>query len=572
MIRFCSAAVAAASVMLASAVGAHSAPTDADAVRACLPILTAADFDNIRGGLNRNYCLANDIDLAGIANFRPIGTAEQPFTGRLTGKGFVIRNLKIDTTLAKAGLFGVIAGTGSVSALRLANVDIVARASRASAGAVAGLLTGEGVVQSANVTGSVRCPRRECYVGGLAGEMTEGTVVRLSSSAARVLGGDGAVAGGLVGQTAGRIANSYATGRVSAGHVTSVGGLVGWQANSNSIITRSFATGPVTAREASWVGGLIGFHAGNVRKSYATGRVYAGPPRDTDVSIVGALIGLRGGRLDQSFAVGHVGGAAGSALGGLVGANIQPDLQVKQAFWDIQTTGQATSPKGAGRTTAQLQATLRVGFRTPWGISQQYSYPYLEMSAEGVFASTLASLVVANRVFAFVPLPQLEPTEYTTPPLHADAASLAAAYTMIARSIGDTRNVGELKDVKIDTYFWNDGTQAATWTGPVTGHAALGSFTAIANSSPISDANVIGVLKSRRLALIRGTHSSGITHWMLATLFTTDEAGSPTGLVANDPWTGQQVRIDLATKRVIVPGHFPLSDFTVDGYQPVTLN
>ena len=38
---------------------------------------------------------------------------------------------------------------------------------------------------------------------------------------------------------------------------------------------------------------------------------------------------------------------------------------------------------------------------------------------------------------------------------------------------------------------------------------------------------------------------------------------------ANDPWTGVQVRIDLASKQVVAPAGFPLAGFTVDGYRVV---
>ena len=44
-----------------------------------------------------------------------------------------------------------------------------------------------------------------------------------------------------------------------------------------------------------------------------------------------------------------------------------------------------------------------------------------------------------------------------------------------------------------------------------------------------------------------------------------------TEIVANDPWTGQQVRINRSTKAVVAPAGFPLAQFKVDGFQVVTL-
>jgi hypothetical protein len=43
-------------------------------------------------------------------------------------------------------------------------------------------------------------------------------------------------------------------------------------------------------------------------------------------------------------------------------------------------------------------------------------------------------------------------------------------------------------------------------------------------------------------------------------------------VLANDPWTGTQVEINPATKKVVTPANFPLKNFTVDGYQPVIVN
>jgi len=43
-------------------------------------------------------------------------------------------------------------------------------------------------------------------------------------------------------------------------------------------------------------------------------------------------------------------------------------------------------------------------------------------------------------------------------------------------------------------------------------------------------------------------------------------------VVAHDPWSGRQVMIDPATKKVFSPASFPLAKFRVNGYRQVTLN
>jgi hypothetical protein len=158
----------------------------------------------------------------------------------------------------------------------------------------------------------------------------------------------------------------------------------------------------------------------------------------------------------------------------------------------------------------------------------------------------------------------------------ADAASLAVAYTTLGRAIGVTDNVAALNNVSVDTYFWKDATQQAVWRGPITTHATRGTFTGIAAATPLDDANVVGPLRAQQVVLIRGrfqaTGGGFGTHWMLATSFITDSGNNITGVVANDPWTGLQVEIDPSTKRVISPANFPLTKFTVNGFQTVTLN
>jgi hypothetical protein len=103
----------------------------------------------------------------------------------------------------------------------------------------------------------------------------------------------------------------------------------------------------------------------------------------------------------------------------------------------------------------------------------------------------------------------------------------------------------------------------------------LGPLTDIAATTHLTTANVIGEMNVHRLVILRGTFSKGngatATHWVLATLYTKVD-GSVRTVVANDPWTGTQVEIDPVTKKVVTPANFPLKNFTVDGYQPVTVN
>ncbi|MGB7259002.1 MAG: hypothetical protein WBD48_13070, partial [Pseudolabrys sp.] len=208
-----------------------------------------------------------------------------------------------------------------------------------------------------------------------------------------------------------------------------------------------------------------------------------------------------------------------------------------------------------------------------WAITKGRSYPFLN-DFDIDFTSPLATVVLSNKIYDSLPINQLDVLQYQGKPKHDDQAALAAVYTMIAREIGITDGVALLKNVKINKYFWHDASETTTWTGPVTAHATLGALKPLPGA--ISGQNVIAHIKVHHLVIVRGTYTKSTggtaTHWLLATLVTAKPNGIITTLVANDPWTGWQVEIDPATKTVISPSNFPLKNFKVNAYQPVTLH
>ena len=145
--------------------------------------------------------------------------------------------------------------------------------------------------------------------------------------------------GGLVGlNSGGTITRAYTTGTVS-GSGEQIGGLVG---NNSGTISQSYATGAVSA--PARVGGLVGLNNGSISQAYATGAVngagYAG----------GGLVGTNGGTINQSYATGAVSGT--EYVGGLVATSYG---SVINSYWDRDTSGQATSAGGTGKSTAEMQ-------------------------------------------------------------------------------------------------------------------------------------------------------------------------------------------------------------------------
>ena len=101
------------------------------------------------------------------------------------------------------------------------------------------------------------------------------------------------------------------------------------------------------------VSGLVGCNYGNISNCYASGNV-------SGDEIVGGLVGLVGesrsenagpGTVSNSYSTGNV--TDSDQFGGLVGHN--DEGTVSNSFWDTQTSGQATSDGGTGKTTAEMQ-------------------------------------------------------------------------------------------------------------------------------------------------------------------------------------------------------------------------
>jgi len=161
----------------------------------------------------------------------------------------------------------------------------------------------------------------------------------------------GSRVGGIVGQNRGDVSNSYFTGSVSGDW--DVGGLVG---ENRGTVSSSYSSGNVAGSNWS-VGGLVGCNVGGF--SYVGGIVsdsHSGT-NVTGQNEVGGLVGDNfAGIVSNSYSTGSVTGTTG--VGGLVGTDYGRLLglgAVSNSFWDIETSGQAPSAGGTGKTTAEMQ-------------------------------------------------------------------------------------------------------------------------------------------------------------------------------------------------------------------------
>ncbi len=342
------------------------------------------------------------------AGWQPIGTEGGWFTGSFDGHEYEIRDLFIDRPGEDlVGLFGcvdeegVIANMGVVNAtvtggLRVGgllgstvgNVTNCYAIGTATGGQFVGGLIGAngGHVDNSHFNGSATgTGTGEPYgstVGGLVGHNGGGTGTVNNSYSTGSVTGYGKIVGGLVGANRGAtVTESYSTSSVT-GYSLAVGGLVGSAGAGN--ITESYATGNVAG--TSYVGGLVGGNGyqGIVSDCYATGSV-------TGNDNVGGLVGYNGGgtgTVNNTYSTGSVTGS--ELVGGLVGDN---SGNVNDSFWDTETSGQATSAGGTGKSTAQMKniATFSgagwyiitvadSGIRNPlyiWNIVDTETYPFL---------------------------------------------------------------------------------------------------------------------------------------------------------------------------------------------------
>ena len=426
-----------------------------------------------------------DINLTG-ETWAPIGSESVPFQGLYDGGGHRITGLTFGAlTTSYTGFFGVVNGAeihdltivnpsmgdgvrafdsigvlaGQAASSAITNVNVVGATITLSKdeGFVGGLIgwavqttidnsSVSGTIDAGSSTGGLvglSCASRiawsmstvvvtgSSYVGGLGGQVTADNCLLTPASTITCAGINMCFEAGVF--------DSHATGDVSG--INEVGGLVGWIVNTP--VKRSFATGSVTGTLDT--GGLIGLLYGTsiTTDTYARGRV-------SGSSQTGGLVGGvdPNAVVENSYATGHVTGSDSS--GGLVGVEISVGtIAPESAFWDSATTGQASSLRGAGKTTAEMKAistftnagwSIATGrdLSKVWGICGAVNdgYPFLI----NTYAGTTDPCEIAD----------LEPS---VPPVTLRVTSTAAQGTSIATRLhvsgaGKITQVGTLKGTK----------------------------------------------------------------------------------------------------------------------------
>jgi len=225
----------------------------------------------------------------------------------------------------------------------------------------------------------------DSQVGGIIGEAED---VKISNANTTGTVEGRMWVGGIVGQTYdSQISYSRSSGNISSnetGSEYSVGRVGGIAGGSISLITQSYATGSIYGQTR--VGGIVGVNGdgSEITNSYARGQV-------TGQSNVGGLAGRCGyGVITNSYSTGEVVptnmGSSPSNYGGLLGRN-QASCEVNNSFWDTDTSGQASSALGTGKTTEEMKTQTTFtdaewNFDSIWSISSSVNdgYPNLSFS------------------------------------------------------------------------------------------------------------------------------------------------------------------------------------------------
>lgn len=340
------------------------------------------DLQAMENDLTAYYELANDIDASATvgwnagAGFAPVGDSVNSFTGQLDGKGHTIDGLTINRpTTDGIGLIGYRGNNVVLANIKMTNCSIIGQG---DVGCLAGDgVSGAGEITNCSSTGTVT---GTSVVGGLIGFGGVTTMEYCWSTCTVV--GTGTSTGGL----AADVSNCDVRYCSAAGNVTNtgigvtqIGGLIG--SFSHGSLLKSFATGDVSAANCDRVGGLVGnvnmaAEAFFIQDCYARGAVIG---NDRVAGLIGYIYR---GNVDNCYSTGLVTGATND--GGLIGYRRVPILtpdDCTDCFWDTDTSGQAVSDGGTGKTTAQMKTASTFtdagwDFTTIWDITPSCNNDY----------------------------------------------------------------------------------------------------------------------------------------------------------------------------------------------------
>lgn len=326
-------------------VQAAESGTESDPIQ----IDTVQELKEIADGLDKHYVLARDIVLDSATYWRPIGTAELPFTGSLDGKGHRIKNLTMIAPVNYLGLFAYISNA-QIKNLILENTNVQGES---YSSALAGYVVGASKIENCSVSGIVKGNQ---YVGGLIGCFDGGELLNSNNSAD--ITARSTAAGGLAGgMTSGNISirNSFNLGAVTGTGCT--GGVLGYQSGGSSELSTVYNTGKVRGT-GDGSGGIVGYVVSNCLIEEA-----ANLAEVQGTNSVGGIAGYFATNIEITNAYNRgnvIGTGTGNYSGGIVG-------------YMNATAGGVRSCYSTGDVTAYSYAGGLIGYRYSGGLANSFA-------------------------------------------------------------------------------------------------------------------------------------------------------------------------------------------------------
>jgi filamentous hemagglutinin family protein len=329
------------------------------------------DLDADVGGFGYSGILAGYLSNSTVTNVRTFGTIHGTNADDVGGIIGHAKNVKINGSSSSTivtgtnnvgGIIGYAESGTTISNTRFGGIVTGQDADSDYTGGIVGYAKNSTLSNSFNA-GTVNGAN---YAGGLIGSSVNSTVIR-SGSYGRVNGIQ--ATGGLIGIAKdSNISEAYSNGVVNG--QTQTGGLIGKAVNLT--INDVYADGDVTG--TTYTGGLIGdLSGGSINRAFSLSSVFG-------TNYVGGFAGRdAAGEITNAYAGGdvtgtrYVGGFLGSvanstvkftySLGAVVGSQNVGGYSgngagntITESFWDTQSSGQATSVHGLGKTTAEMHS------------------------------------------------------------------------------------------------------------------------------------------------------------------------------------------------------------------------
>lgn len=228
---------------------------------------------NIGLALDKNFALGSNITCNSVSNFSPIPN----FSGNLNGNNYTISYLKIALSGGSAGLFAN-ATNAKFSNLKFSNGTIRAGndsgLGESSIGTLAGSCSNCIIDKVQVLSGTINSFHSTINpannYGGIVGSIDSQSTV--SGAYAKVYISTNGPSGGLVGNSSGKILNSYADANVVTYYYS--GGIIA-KLNSPGQVINSYTKGTVLGGSDTFVGGIAGiqYDGSLIQNSYSDANV-----------------------------------------------------------------------------------------------------------------------------------------------------------------------------------------------------------------------------------------------------------------------------------------------------------